>query len=209
MYISDFRERQAMAQIIYDKVLAATKDARIDLAKRVAVRVTTDDSHVSVERGYPFGFQSKRQFQEFSIAVLGHLAEHNIPASDVRIQGSAVRIPTPRDFDIASFVSHEEYEAFADRCALEISQESMRGPFAKHRKSGHINSFFFPRTGGKETFNMVLHDLKAPLAVDLSVVDLDGGFNEGPFISMNAVEALIEESGQSGGKGVGSSTEDK
>lgn len=61
-------------------------------------------------RRYPYPFPNQDSFNHFAKGLAGVVKNAGINAMDIRIQGSSLRKPNPKDIDIGIMVTNEEYE---------------------------------------------------------------------------------------------------
>jgi hypothetical protein len=85
-------------------------------------------AQVVSKRGYPYRFTNLPDYQQFSKALLEGLRKAELPADDVRIQGSSLRKPSANDVDIAVFVDQPTFdhlliERFHGRIALKSGEK--------------------------------------------------------------------------------------
>jgi hypothetical protein len=68
------------------------------------VDAALDNLKTARDRGFPFGFATKADFDKFMASVKGALAKRSVPNGDVRIHGSSLHSTTPGDIDVAVIV---------------------------------------------------------------------------------------------------------
>ncbi|WP_445633475.1 hypothetical protein NSTC745_05139 [Nostoc sp. DSM 114161] len=66
--------------------------------------------NVISKRGYPEKFTDKNEFDQFSQDLLKGVKDADIPADDIRIQGSSLRKTSAQDVDIAAFVDEPTFD---------------------------------------------------------------------------------------------------
>jgi hypothetical protein len=95
-------------KVIEDMVFAGSRIKKRRSADQLKEEM---DNWVNVvqERGYPYKFTDKKQFEAFKENLLKIVGELGLPHRDVRIQGSSLRKPEAHDIDIAVFVSKEKF----------------------------------------------------------------------------------------------------
>jgi outer membrane protein OmpA-like peptidoglycan-associated protein len=68
------------------------------------------------DRGYPFKFKDKAEFEAFGNEVKAELKKIGVPDADVRVQGSSARNPGAGDVDVAVFMDEAAFDkALIDR----------------------------------------------------------------------------------------------
>ncbi len=64
----------------------------------------------AINRGFPYLFASKAEFDEFRSILKEELESINLPSMDVRLQGSAVRSEGAEDLDLSVMLSKQEMD---------------------------------------------------------------------------------------------------
>lgn len=88
-------------------------------------------------RKYPFPFPNQDSFNYFAKGLAGVIRNAGINAMDIRIQGSSLRKPDPKDIDIGIMVTKEEYERII----------GIVGPKVENR--GNVTKTFKQYTGAR------------------------------------------------------------
>jgi len=120
---------------------------------------------VEVERrGFPHGFKSKEEFNNFKKEANKLLQEAGINTYDVRVQGSALYKVTPDDTDIAVFLKDDDFDRIvseirakyevANKRAGKITKNSKN--FEKDLNKGKVSSFHFANLPDGRTFDKAI-----------------------------------------------------
>jgi hypothetical protein len=154
------------------------------------------DNYVNVvsKRGFPYKFNSAKDFVNFTTDLKGLLGKNGIPVDDIRIQGSSLRTPDAKDVDIAVFVSEGQFNELSQgmikgiqRRANPHAANSIIGDLEGQIADGRINSFYFDRTS-KVTFNQQLNQLTKHMSnsdgVDLSLILKGRNFDVSPYLGL-------------------------
>jgi hypothetical protein len=154
------------------------------------------DNYVNIvsKRGFPYKFNSAKDFVSFTIDLKGLLAKSGLPVDDIRIQGSSLRTPDAKDVDIAVFVSEGQFNELSQgmiegiqRRANPYAASSIIGSLESQISDGRINSFYFDRAS-KVTFNQQLNELTRYMTnnegVDLSLILKGRNFDVSPYLGL-------------------------
>ncbi len=94
---------------IDDLLFVSSRDAKRLSATELVEQM---DNWVNVirPRGYPFRFQNKEQFEQFSRELKEGLDNIGVSSKDVRVQGSSLRNPEANDVDLVAIISRDEFD---------------------------------------------------------------------------------------------------
>lgn len=134
-------------------------------------------------RGYPYGFESKVQFEQFGRKIKSFLQDQGYPVDDIRIQGSAVINKTPGDIDVGVMVSSEKF--------AEIIKQSFKSPTpgsSKEKTMLHALSEGKITAGNcRPKLSSLRRELQALLngkKVDISIILRGGNFDVRPTMNI-------------------------
>jgi hypothetical protein len=156
-------------------------------------------------RGYPFGFEDAENYRTFCTRVKAAVAHWGLPAGDVRVQGSSVNKPEPKDIDVAVMVNAADFDAIVARAAGESTKSKLRNTLLKEAKDdGFVRGFNIwrmevpkdsglgqPHEGRLSPKLQLAHAIEGDknekgtdAQVQISVVKIGGNFAIGPYIAV-------------------------
>ncbi|MFD3511046.1 hypothetical protein [Nocardia sp. NPDC058666] len=137
-------------------------------------------------RGYPYLFESKRQFEDLKAEVLELARRYGVDPADVifRVQGGSVHNPGTSDVDVALIVDSKTFHKYArqfldasmiDKIKRAIKKDEQKGKFSHYR--------WAPRMNLERPVGDILHDtLPGSYKIQVSLVEEGGPFDFGPYL---------------------------
>jgi hypothetical protein len=151
---------------------------------QVGDRVGTalDKLKVARERGFPYGFATKADFDTFMASVKGALAKRSIPSGDVRVHGSALHSATPGDVDVAVIVDGPTFAKLGDRFKTASAGSKEAKALVDDMNKGKIaSSNFF---GANEpTVAREVSGAGTSLDAQVSIIRAGSEFDLGPYLN--------------------------
>jgi hypothetical protein len=145
------------------------------------------------KRGFPYKFDSAKDFINFKTELKDLLSKNGIPVDDICIQGSSLRTANAKDIDIAVFVSENVFNSLSSKMIKGIQQRAnpraarkIIGNLEHQISNGRINSFYFDRIEN-ESFNEKLFELTRYMSnsegsIDLSLMLKGKTFDVSPYL---------------------------
>lgn len=110
-YIFDKASDLALASnVVDDLIYTGSRKKKPKTAEVLAFEMKNWVTVVSPQGGRPYKFDNQEIFTQFGQRLHAILEERNLPHSDVRIQGSALRNPRAGDVDIAVMLSPNAFK---------------------------------------------------------------------------------------------------
>jgi hypothetical protein len=141
-----------------------------------------DNLKAARERGFPFGFATKADFDKFVAGVKGALAKRSIPNGDVRIHGSALHSATPGDIDVAVIVDGPTFTKLGDRFKAASGSPKEAKTVVDDMNKGKIaSSNFF---GANEpAVAREVSGVGTSLDAQVSIIRAGSEFDLGPYLN--------------------------
>ena len=107
--IEEGRAKGLSDEVIEDMIFVGSRKDKLISADNLIEQM---GSYVDIvlRRGFPYRFSSAEQFAAFKTELKTKLENVDLPTSDVRIQGSALRTAGAKDVDIAVFLDDESFD---------------------------------------------------------------------------------------------------
>ncbi len=158
---------------------------------------------ITSDRGYPFGFDEEAHYRLFCERVRAAVAHWGLPTQDIRVQGSSVNKPEPKDIDVAVMVGAEMFDDILERAAQDSTKSRLLDKLRRDaNEKGIITSFNLwrievpadtglgqPREGARSPKLQLVHAIEGDKSekgtsaqVQISVVKSGGSFDLGPYI---------------------------
>jgi len=134
------------------------------------------------DRGFPFGFATKADFDKFMVSVKSALAKRSIPNGDVRIHGSALHSTTPGDIDVAVIVDGPTFTKLGDRFKAASGGGKQAKAVVDDMNKGKIASSNF--YGANDP--LVAHEVSGvgtSLDAQVSIIRAGSEFDLGPYLN--------------------------
>lgn len=87
-------------------------------------------------RGYPFLFENVEDFRRFGEVLKGVAREWGLPAEEIYVQGSALRMVKPEDLDVAIIVGERDFEELVKRFKGNINISDIISQIGENGKIG-------------------------------------------------------------------------
>ncbi|HEX7839547.1 MAG TPA: polymorphic toxin type 46 domain-containing protein [Kofleriaceae bacterium] len=158
--------------------------------KDVADRLDTalDNLAKARERGYPFGFENKDQYQQFVHAMQNELAARGING-EAKVQGSAMHSQTPGDIDVELLVDQAEFDRLATQFTDSAPNQRMARDLQISIDKHKIPSYQFYSQSGPGHSPSIADAVKAltgtggkTLDVQATLIMKGSEFDTGPFL---------------------------
>ncbi len=103
--------------------------------------------------GFPPPFKDEKEFIRFQQDVTMLVRDWEIPADDIRVQGSAIRKMDPKDIDLAVIVSPAEFKRLTQRMLAGTEMDRIKAQIGQTAGKGKIGAYCFDRPHGVESFS--------------------------------------------------------
>jgi hypothetical protein len=93
------------------------------------------------KRGYPYLFEDLDEFRKFGEVLKGVAREWGLPAEEIYVQGSALRMVKPEDLDVAIMVGEREFEELVKRFKDLLESQEAQKILGMNGKIGSLTMF--------------------------------------------------------------------
>lgn len=96
-----------------EDIIGFVKTGNIKEIKTVELLQQMDNYiKIVLKRGYPFGFNSLKDFERFCTILKDELSSIGLSIEDIRVQGSSLRKIKPKDLDLAVFINDVDFNNY-------------------------------------------------------------------------------------------------
>lgn len=163
-------------ELIHDFICTGSRRRKFLSAEELKSQIDAYLTTVQV-RGFPFGFASLSEFQNFQGDLQGILRHRKIPMLDVRVHGSSLRTPAAKDIDLLAVLRPDQFQELASRYNQPLGGMDYPGTRRKIRKANEEPAYQAIQEDLKQL--SMRHGLDA---VDLLVVAEGTYFPNRPYL---------------------------